>query len=214
MTTVSDDFNRAEASSLGANWTNTGSTTIGVRSNQCYFGDSWGAGEQHRMRYTATALSGVDQYVEFDITTLPSTGYGDARIMARFSSATSAYEFRRDNAGSWYVNRITSGGETDIVSGSAGTFSATETWRMEVSGSGATVSIAVYKDGVQQGSTYSDTDASRITTGTTVGIGGYTASGSPSDVFMDNWAGGDLGAAATSYPPAWRRRTFAHLLGR
>lgn len=214
MVTVSDDFNRADTATLGANWTNTGGTTIGVKSNRCYFGDSYGAGEQHRVRYTGTALAGVDHFVQFDIVTLPASGYGDARIMARFSSATSAYELRRDNGGSWYVNRITSGGETDIMSGSAGAFSAAETWRMEVTGSGATVSIAVYKNGVQQGSTYNDTAASRITTGTTCGIGGYTAGGSPSDVNSDNWSAGDSGAAATSYPPAWRRRTFAHLLGR
>lgn len=209
MTTVSDDFNRADASSLGANWTNTGGTTIGVVSNQCYFGDSFGAGELHRVRYTGTLLSSNDHYVQTEVVTLPSTGYGDARVYARFDSATQGYELRINNSNEWWLTRIVSGGDVDLVGPTTAT--ATGTWKLEVSGS-SPVSLKVYRNGVQQGSTYDDSSSGRYTTGTTAGIGGYTAGGSPSDVVQDNWTASDLAAAATSSPA--RRRMNNHLIGR
>lgn len=211
MVTVSDDFNRADNSSLGANWTNTAGSTIGVKSNRCYFGDDYGAGELHRVRYTGTALSSVDHYVQTEVVTLPASGYGDVRVYARFASAAQGYELRVNNSNEWWLTRIVSGGDVDLVGPTSAT--AVGTWRLEVSGT-SPVSLRVYRNGVQQGSTYDDSSGGRYTTGTTCGIGGYTAGGSPSDVTQDNWSSGDLAAAATSYPPAWSRRRFGVLLGR
>lgn len=188
MTTHSDDFNRADSGSLGANWAVLSSTSIGIKSNACYFGDDFGAGESHVARYIGDT-STSDVFTEGTITTL-SGGYADSRLAARFQSgADTCYWFRRANDGTWALARRVAGVDTDIGSGSLA-LSLPETWRIEASGTGATVTITVKRGGVTI-DTISDTNAARITSGTRGGLGGYGASGVV-DVRMDNFSFGDL----------------------
>lgn len=194
---VSDNFNRAEDSSLGANWSVLSATTIGVKTNAAYFGDSWGAGELHVARY-ATLLNSLDHYSQATTVLLPSTGYGDIRLFARLIDVSNFYYWRINNSSEWYLVRVNGGTETDLQGPiAAGTFSSTDVWKLEVTGTGATVSLKVYKNGTQQGSTYSDTSGSRHVTGAYVGIGGYTAGGSPSDVKIDDFSGGIVTAGSS-----------------
>lgn len=185
-----DNFDRADSADLGADWTPVAGG-MRIDGNEAYIGTLGStAGVLHRERHSGTLA--VDHYAQADITQLSAGGYSDLRIMVRWTGTDSFYELRVNNAGEWYVNRVTSGGETDITSGTGLTLALPETWRLEVEGTGATVTLTVKRNGSTV-ATYDDTAGSRIISGANAGIGGYTAGGSPPDATLDNYASGDLG---------------------
>lgn len=155
------------------------------------------AGVLHRERWEGGTLPSADMAVQATIAQLSTGGYSDLRVMARWSGATSFYELRVNNAGEWYVNRVTAGGETDIASGTGLSLSLPEVWRLEVTGPGATVSITVRRGGAVV-SSFSDAAGDRITTGNQAGMGGYTAGGSPPDIRLDDWSAESVSAPASA----------------
>lgn len=204
-----DDFNRADASTLGAGWVDVAGT-MGTISNHAYFGDSFGSGQLQRHRFNNT-VGQADMYAKIDAVSFSTGGYSDMRVMARWSG-TSFYELRIDNGGGWTLTRVVGATETDIASGSGLSYSLPETWTLEVYGT-SPVNVRVLRDGAEV-TTYQDSDATRITSGDAGGIGGYTAGGSPSDVTLDNYeqgqfvdtsvsvTAGEATATATAYQAA------------
>jgi len=198
---LSDDFNRADAADLGADWTPIAGG-MRIDTNTAYAGTLGStAGVLHRERWDGGALAGPNMAVQGTIAELSTGGYSDLRLMARWTGSTSFYELRVNNSGEWYINRVTSGGETDITSGTGLTLALPEVWRLEAEGAGATVTLRVYRAGSLI-ATYADTAGSRITTGDTAGIGGFTAAGSPPDIRLDDWSltAIDAGAEYTKTP--------------
>lgn len=198
-TVWTDDFNRADANTLGGEWSNVEASTIGIASNTATFGGlsggSGGAGELQRHRYKG-GLSGEDMYAQADIVTLSPNGYSDARVMTRWSAdEANFYELRVTNAGAWALNRVVGATETDIASGSGLTLSLPETWKLETRLSGSSVELKIYRAGSLV-TTVNDTDATRITSGRHGGIGGFTAAGTPPDVDIDNFSTGMLDPSA------------------
>lgn len=191
-----DDFNRADAGSLGADWTAVNGTML-IEQNEAYFGDIAGAGQLQRHRYDF-ASDTDDVRVGVDNTLRSVGGYCDHRIMARWDhdgtfTTWSFYELRIDSNGDAIINRVVGGTETDIGTVESGmTYSLPETWEMEITGTNPVV-IEVFRNGVSVGSV-NDSDATRIQVGSMAGIGGFTAGGSPSDVRMDNFTFADAGA--------------------
>lgn len=190
----SDDFNRTDAGDLGTDWTPVAGG-MRIDTNTAYAGTLGStAGVLHRERWDNGNLAGPDMAVQGTITQLSTGGYSDLRLMARWTGATSFYELRVNNSGEWYINRVTSGGETDITSGTGLTLALPEVWRLEAEGTGATVTLRVYRAGSLI-ATYGDTAGSRITTGATGGMGGFTAAGTPPDIRLDNWSMAPLSAS-------------------
>ncbi len=190
----SDDFNRTDAGDLGTDWTPVAGG-MRIDTNTAYAGTLGStAGVLHRERWDGGNLAGPDMAVQGTITQLSTGGYSDLRLMARWTGATSFYELRVNNSGEWYINRVTSGGETDITSSTGLTLALPEVWRLEAEGTGATVTLRVYRAGSLI-ATYADTAGSRITTGATGGIGGFTAAGTPPDIRLDDWSMAPLSAS-------------------
>lgn len=171
----SDTFDRADANSLGSDWT-ARSGTGAIRTNRFYNGDDTGGGAGTLQRHQHNGvLASTEMATQATIVGFPTGGYSDARIMARYSSATSCYEFRVTAAGAWALNRVTGSGETDLTSGTGLTLSLPETWKLVVLGT-STVHIFVYRNGTLL-TDYEDSSASRITTGAQGGIGSFTSGG-------------------------------------
>lgn len=175
----SDNFNRANENPLGnGNWTQTASwNSMQIVSNQAVPVTSRSAS------YWSADAFGPDQYSEVKVVTNENTYAGP---IARYSNASgyTAYSLsveygelrlKRSNGGSQTLNTVIATGIT--ING--------KVLKISVSGTGATVTIRAYVDGVQAGSDYSDTDANRLTSGQP-GIQS-AASG-----VLDDWAGGEL----------------------
>ncbi len=194
-TLISDNFNRADANTLGANW-QTMNGTIGIRSNLMSFGDlsgtaTGGAGELQRHRTTTQVALEEPVVVEAKVVGFATGGYSDARIMARIGhdgtfTTWHMYELRVDSSGAAILNRIhgTTEESSHHTFESGMTYSFPETWRMEINGTNP-VHIEVFRNGVSVG-TFNDTDASRIPAGRYGGIGGFTSGGTGS-VRMDDF---------------------------
>lgn len=110
----------------------------------------------------------------------------------------------------YYLFRMNSGTWTQLATG-------TESWtdgdplRLDVSGTGATVSLVMKHNGTQFGSTYNDNSGSRLLSGS-AGICGYGDSSTPR---LDNWQGGNLsGGGGVTLVQVERGRTLLRGLGR
>lgn len=190
------------AAGLGANGATGGDklnlTTSGAR---CFLNV---ATATHRVSVTRNALSGVDhillaRFLGPDINSTNGYGYG---LLHRPASTPSSSVIR--------IARFLAGSRTDLVSGTA-TMSGDFTVGLEVSGTGATVTIKGYINGVQVIS-FDDTDTNRIVAGNYIGLYAETAS---SSAYYDDLEVDDL-VAAPAAGGLWipRRRTIPHLIGR
>lgn len=185
MTALSDNFNRANGTGLGANWT-AWNSTVKILSNQV---TDNGSSTAAFMRYSATQLATPDQFVQHQVSTI--AGDGTIYLFARLNAATTiatatgygAYVAGAAGAmtcGIWYYS---AGTLNWLVVGLAlpGAMAANDTMRFEVTGN----SQSLIYNGVQRAAT-SDSH---------VPTGGYTGLGVSTNaalVNIDNWAAGDL----------------------
>lgn len=192
---ATDNFNRADAATLGANWTVTrGSWRI--RSNMT----AGGIGSiVTNMAVWNAASVGPDQYVQARIVSVSSSG-PELGILARGASGSAtAYGLRTDGlTGQWSLRRIIGGGaNTELASGASG-LSAGSLARLEVEGTGATVTLRAYGGtlGTTLLTTYSDTASDRLLAGAP-GIACYSEFDNGN---LDDWEGGDLGVVTPPEP--------------
>lgn len=189
-TTVSDDFNRADAADPGANWAKlTGNWSI--VSNQLF--NSGGGLNPNSARYE-TDLSSDDQYAELDYV----SGASDSIVCAavRFDPAAKTYYsgMSRLFGSTRQILRIVNGAITNLTSDSGGS-GPPKPLRIEVDGS----TVTLYDNGVL-GLTVSDT---AITGYLRTGVIGHAAVVSTAD----NFVAGDLLAPPTAKPWLYARRT-------
>jgi hypothetical protein len=191
VATVSDDFNRADSTTLGSNWTGTWAGQIVSNAITLYGsgGGNYGAG------WNADTFSG-NQYAQITIVQLPTNEYA-AGVAIRGSSDSNLA------GGFCYGCCVRSDGAVRLVrnasvvyTSSAGAFSNGDVLRLEDRGGG---NIVIVKNGTDYYTGY--TDGAPLT-GTYIGIFGWYFSSGANNFICDDWEGGDLGAAP-SFKSAW-----------
>lgn len=104
----------------------------------------------------------------------------------------------------YYVSRFNANAETVLVGPTSQAWSTGDVLRLEVSGTGATVTLKLFRNGTQLGSDISDSSAGRITSANYLGI--YAYSNAALAAGVDTWEGGNLGASASIVLAAARFR--------
>lgn len=180
---ATDDFNRADAADLGANWTNmSGFPGMRLLSNKTQ--PSTATGDYSFSYWNADSFNS-DHYSQ-----AKSGGgtVGQAVILARASGSEDCYLVLKNYvSGACTLFKRASGSFTQLQSYGTPTINAGDLMRIEAEGS----SIRFYIAGVQQGTTATD---SALATGS-AGIGGNSNS-SNGEGQMDDWEGGNLSVAA------------------
>lgn len=151
----------AHTGEMGATWTQiTGNETsqdMRIYGNRLCYDGLGGSGNSAMYKASGTPGS-ADYYVEAVSYMVTSPGTHYFGIAGRVQNGSTYYMV-------WYNGGV----YTMLRSGTTvGTYNATQniatayTWKLDISGTGATVSLAFYLDGVSR-ITYSDTDGARIT---------------------------------------------------
>ena len=179
MTTFSDDFNRTDDTTLGANWTNKVADAYKVSSNTCVPNTNSRARAYHN-----TTLASADHSAEIKLTNA-ATLAGNRGVMCRYNStADTGYSAQRaTNAVALF--RFSGATYTLVGSTAAHTWVDGDVVKIEANGS----TIKVYVNGVEK---ISQTDTTY--TGTQVGI---DQAATNLGFVLDDFAAADLAASAT-----------------
>lgn len=196
----SDDFNRADADSLGANWTEFGPDTD-IASNQASAPNSFG-NESKGAAYTGTACSSVNQYVKI---TIP-TDVSKAGALLRYTDAsTECYAVRMDLLNDIFTwDHLTSpagtasqiGFSSTLTLGPGDVMGVTITGtgnstviRVWINPTGLPVSASNWDGDTTPDHSFTDDPADAVDTGNYVGIQGVWSGGV---ITWDNFFGGDI----------------------
>lgn len=188
MATVSDTFDRADSTSLGANWTeDSGAWSIASNNIRC----NTSSGAYRKLRWAGAALVSSNYSVEVTARSgANSTGIGPAARCAASSTVTyyGYVIFGGDRA---YLVEITAGGEAILDTGGTVTASTNYTLRLEVDGS----TIRCYLNGVL--------DCEATDTSLASGAPGIMAyGGDEANTYVTTWTASDLAAATVSSMPS------------
>lgn len=195
-TTYTDEFDRADASTLGGSWTNYfgGSGEIGIASNAAYFGKSatWGGGVPESSRYDAD-VSSSDHVVGMTLATFVGLSGSDMAFgpVARFSSSGETCYAGVSRVSTSFGSRlvkIMSGTLTELAT-TVGANADGDLAECEPDGS----VITMYVNG---GARLSLTDTA-ISAGTRGGVVYYSVYYG-AKAYGNDWSIADLAAAATS----------------
>lgn len=171
-----DDFNRANAATLGANWTNQTANTPSVSSNQCVATASnhhcayWSANAFNNNQYAKAVVKAVSSGVSYCGVTVRSTGNG---------GTTNNYHFLTDGAGGsghTAIGKFENNVQSFILNIST-TFAVNDVIELRVSGT----TVSAYKNGAFLDSVVDTSHAS--------GSAGVHVFGSAQ---QDDWEGGNL----------------------
>lgn len=196
MASWTDDFNRtAEGVPIDPPWfgTSSGSNDLShTGTNVISSGDS----DDDEYYYgPASGNVGADQYAQVAVTvTANGSGSGFGPMVRHIGTSTRTWiRAVVDNLGVIYVKKCTAGTTADIGTRNAGSWSAGDVLRMEISGTSPNIVIKVFKNGVQVG-----TDFTGVTAADS-GVPGFAYSSTlPTNDSIDDWEGGDL----VTTPPA------------
>ncbi len=189
-TPVLDDFNRANGGP-GANWT------------VLFSGDGVGTIDTNQMKGTAVAsdnaywnaLTPLESEVYMDVPTF-DTGGAFLYVAARMVGSN-GYLLRVISTGDLQLFRMVASASTQLGTNIAVGFASGDSFGMEVAGSGAAVSVAVYwkRTSWALQTTYSDTHADRR-----IGAGriAYWHSGTAQTFRWDNFGGGGIASPIRS----------------
>lgn len=190
MATASDDFNRADGGP-GANWASV-LNSLNIAGNGLE-GDSAVEREQCIRWAGAGAPFTTEQFSEIVMSGGDAGNYYyGVAVRCATGGAATYYSFYGSNTDS-YLQRSVAGATTQLGSTGAG-FPDGATVRLEVTGTGATVTLTLKVNGaawtsINAGGTINDTSGSRLTSGQ-VGCAGFARDdGTPR---IDSWSGGDL----------------------
>jgi hypothetical protein len=146
---ITDDFNRVDAATLGANWTNSHGTGLGIVSNQASSKGNSGASADCAVYSGAGWTGGNDQYGEAVIITKPSAC--DAGPIVRGATgAETFYEFEiNDNDAAVALGssmrcglyKVSASTYTLLGSASSFTVSSGDTLRVEAQGTSITAKL-------------------------------------------------------------------------
>ncbi len=199
MASASDNFNRSNSTGLGANWTAV-NNDFNVVSNRAH--KQGGVDTSALVVYTATQPATADQRTSATLYTDLTTGYGGLAVRASNSQET-CYTLMANSVES-YLFRYVNGTPTQLGSIGAGIANGTQI-RLEVEGTGATVTLRVYTNSgggwalftsLGTSGIYSDDSGSRITSPGYCGVAGYGTTSSNAQV--DDWSFEDVAGGSPS----------------
>lgn len=140
----------------------------------------------------------ADQYSQIVITAnqISNSVYCGPAVRCQ-TGANTSYHVETSGGGNYYLSKCVAGSQTTLDGPISATFAAGDVLRLTAEGSGATVSLKVWKAAAasptsftQIGTTYSDTASDRITGAGQLGIFGYgNTTGTP---VIGTWAAGNL----------------------
>ena len=194
---ASDAFNRADETPLASPWTQTFNTT-----RQFLLSANTAIAEGVNLdcwMFMTGVTWPADQYAQGKVT-VAGTSAGTGRgVLVRAQNITTAKTYYRVVVSKAVSNNV------ELVQFVAGAWSVlaqrTTTWvdgdvlRLEVTGSGATVTLKIFQNGSQLGADVSDSSADRITAAGNAGLGGSSTFTSGN---VDDWEAGDFAAVAAS----------------
>lgn len=188
-TLFSDDFNRANNTDLGASWTEvkgnhqivSNALQLAAYNSANNFSDCRADTDAHAAvadcKVTATRVSGTSF---------------DALVYARGSGTDSTYTGYVLNvygSNNIEVYRFNSG-TSALIGARNATHSNGDSYGLQVSGTGATITFKVIRNGSQVGADLTDTSGSRITAAGQTGLGNWSTSTSTWDDFLVEDLGG------------------------
>lgn len=184
MASASDDFNRGDNASLGANWTED-DTAFAIVSNQVAI--STGSITKYgSARYTGTTPATNDQTSQCDLISGTTNFY--ANFMAvRLSATPTGYACGFFNGDTFYLIACTGNNSETVIDSGGGTPSDSTTYSAaDVTAEGTTITGNIDGNAFSgTNSTYSSGDW---------GILGYDNSGAAGGAW-DNWSASDVGGA-------------------
>lgn len=197
---VSDDFNRANSASLGANWTEAaGDTSIVSNTAETQTG---GFGEVVNI-YSATSLNTVNQYIRFTVASGSSSV--PMAIFRYTNSASPFYSIQLDDINDLaeWIRHASIGGATTTIASTALTQSAASTtYGITMTGTGTSTEIRIWVNptgNIPDSATswggdstpdvsFTTDPGSPVNTGNLVGFGGFTST----NMNFNEWFGGDI----------------------
>lgn len=200
--TITDDFNRANAGTLGGSYATISGMTgsLAVNANKAQTG---ALAAYYGNRHT-TAV-GADQYIGIDLVDVPASGdwglidlwvHQSAGAFSGYFCEAGTYTYLGTVYSYWKIGRMDAGVATTLVGATIGTAavqSGTYACRM------VNNVIALYRNGVLYGSAV---DPLASYASGSVGASIYLAAGAVTDVTLDNLVGGTL-ASPYTYSQVW-----------
>jgi hypothetical protein len=183
MTDATDDFNRANSSGLGANWSFL-SQTLDVVSNHA----EAGVGADHCVGYWNADSFDNDQYSEVDI--LNSAQYIGACVRLQTGSFSGYIAF--GDPGGCSIYRVDGGSFTSLNNTPSETFADGDLLRLTIAGSNLTLT--------RNGTTVLTTSDSNYTSGQP-GFEIFDNGGNPQ---VDSWLGGPIAGGGGAAVPVFR----------
>lgn len=195
MATASDDFNRTDEEPIAGNWETLDGTGLRISTNQCDCGDF--SGNPNASGWKASTNDfGDNQFSQATISGMVNFDNAGLIVRGVATGGGSYYGvFYRLNATQAAIFKVAAGVYSELTT-IAGAIAAGSVLRIEAETSGANCLLRVYDDGVQIGSTY--TDSSSPLTGGQPGM--FYEAGNSGATKLDDWSGGDLGGGGGSAP--------------
>jgi hypothetical protein len=197
MTAISDDFNRADAGNLGANWTQI-SGTISLSTNTAHSADS---PPEHLVRHV-TDLATSDHFAQADLNGTDGVSVHAVEVRVNVPGTDTAanqscYMGRHNSTGTpqWEIFKRVAGAFTSIGSVSQ---SQSFPYTLKLSANGSTIAVFAGATGK-----LAVTDTA-VTTGTRVGMRSNTGGAGVIHIW-DNFLAADLRNALPFPPPRPRR---------
>ena len=179
---ATDDFNRADASTLGTNWT-LSKNTWGIDTNRA----KPTAVDNCRAFWNADTF-GNDQYSQAKV--VSATNYFGVVVRCSGSGGTENNYHWVAGTGFTGINKVINGSETQLQALDA-LSTDNDVIRLEVSGT----TLQAYRNGSTYGTSVTD---SAVASGS-AGLFGFAAV----TPFLDDWEGGNLGGGAATTRPAY-----------
>ena len=193
MASASDDFNRADNASVGANWTQD-SGTWGINTNRAVQTNT--TNNARKCRYTATAPATNDNYSEVIARAPTGAAQGAGAFVRGANSATvTMYTISIYGGDFCYLSEWTAGVEAVIDTGSAITAGTDYTLRLTASGTSLTGTLDSVTD-------VTGTDGTLTNGGW--GMMSYDGLASGITQSWDSWNAADLTSGAVPH----RRRPY------
>lgn len=196
----SDDFNRADSASLGANWTEAQGDAKILSNAYTSVTGSFG---QIVSIYSGAACTTTDQYVRATLAQFPASSQIHSIFLRYTDASTEFYEIQISSFGNtikWMHWTAIAGTQTEIASQSYTPTYPVTALGVTISGTGNSTVINVWTDasGLPTGDgnwngdtspnfTFTDNPANPVDAGNYVGIGGLTST----EFYFDDFAGGD-----------------------
>ena len=208
---VTDNFNRANETPLASPWgSNTVDPEFKLVSNAAQPDNVF---QDCSSRHTTAGLS-ADQYAQAKVsmTTGGDAGAGPGVTVRAASNAKTYYRLAcQKTSPAVELSRFNAGTYTFLATRTV-TWSDGDTFRVEVSGTGSTVTLKIFRNGSQLGADISDSDGNRITAAGSPGIA--FSSGSVVTASVDDFEAGDLERGQGFNQQLLRPRQFAPGLAR